>query len=103
MAIKPLYDPGETAERRNQGIIPDLQCEAKMMARIMVNKRVGAVGEQYIVEPFTNVGPDSHCDLYYGWVNIVSKCSQQHLIYGDWTGPEQSSKARCNVVGSTSK
>jgi len=75
----------------------------KKVAQSLVNKGVIAAGVRYKVEPYTNAGPDSLCELCCGWGHITSKCSNHQPKCGYCARLHRSSEHTCNVVGCASK
>ena len=70
----------------------------KKVAKRLVNKGVIVAGVRYNVEPYTNAGPDSLCELCCAWGHLESECSHHQLKCGYCAGPHRSSEHRCNVV-----
>jgi hypothetical protein len=76
--------------------------KGKYVAQRIVSKGVTVAGVRYKVEPYTNAGPDSLCELCCGWGHIESKCNHQPK-YGYCAGPHPSDEHRCNLFGCGSK
>ena len=50
----------------------------------------------------TNKGPDSRCDLCWGWGHMENKCGRKPKC-GFCSGHHWRSDHKCNEVGSTAK
>jgi hypothetical protein len=102
-----LSNPRMMREREQRGEIKASSVvfivRGKKLAQRLVNKGVGAAGVRYKVEPYTNAGPNSFCELCCRCGHIESKCSHPQPKCGYCAGPHRSSKHRCNVVGCASK
>ena len=105
--VRWLSNPRIIREREQRGEINAslvvFIVRGKKVAPRLVNKGVIAAGVRYEVEPYTNAGPVSLCELCCGWGHIESKCSHHQPKCGYCAGPHQSSKHRCNVVRCASK
>jgi len=105
--VRWLSNPRIIREREQRGEIKASSVvfivRGKKVAQTLVNKGLIAAGVQYQVEPYTNAGPDSLCELCCGWGHIESKCSHHQPKCGYCAGPHRSSEHSCNVVGCASR
>jgi len=72
--------------------------KGKKVAQRRVSKEVTAAGVRYMVEPYTNAGPDILGERCCGWGHIECKCNHQRKC-GYCGGLHQTDQHRCNVVG----
>ena len=103
MAIEPRIIRERQQRGEIQASLLVFIVRGKKVAQRLVNKGIIAAGVQYKVEPYTNAGPDSLCELCCGWGHIESKCSHHHPKCGYCAGPHRSRDHRCNVVRCASK
>ena len=72
--VRWLSNPRIIREREQRGEIKASSVvfivRGKNVAQRLVNKGVVAAGVRYIVEPYTNAGPNSVCDRCCGWGHI---------------------------------
>jgi hypothetical protein len=79
--VRWLSNPRTIKEREHRGEITASSVvfmgKVKKVAQRLVSKGVTTAGVRYKVEPYTNPGPDSLCELCCWWGYIESKCNQQ--------------------------
>jgi len=79
--VRWLSNPRTIKEREQRGDIKAssvvFMVKGKKVAQRLVSKGVSAAGVRYKVEPYTNAGPDSLCELCCWWGHIESKCNHQ--------------------------
>jgi hypothetical protein len=78
-----LANPRKIWERRQNGEIAASSVvfvvKGSKAAQGLVNKGIKAAGVWYRVEAYTDKGPDSRCELCYGWEHIENKCGNKPL------------------------
>jgi hypothetical protein len=63
----------------------------------LIKKCIKAAGVWYRVETFTNIGPDSRCDLCCGWGHLETKCGNKPRC-GYCLGNHRTRDHKCNIV-----
>jgi hypothetical protein len=104
--VRWLSNPRTIKEREQRAEIKAssvvFMVKGKKVAQRLVSKGVNAVGVLYKVEPYTNAGPDSLCELCCGWGHTESKCNNPPKC-SYCAGPHRLDEHRCNIVGCGSK
>jgi len=104
--IRWLANPCTIRERRQKGEIAASSVvfvvKRSKMAQSLVKKGIKVAGAWYRVETYTNMGPDSRCELCCGWGHIENKCGSKPQC-GYSSGHHRTSDHTCNVVGWTAK
>jgi hypothetical protein len=99
-----LVKPCTSSERRQNGEIAAslvvFIVKGRTVAQSMIKKGIQAAGVWYRFEMYTNVGPDSRCELCCSWGHIENKYSS-NLVCGSWSSHHRTSDHKCNVVGTT--
>jgi len=77
--VRWLTNPRTGKERRQTGGIAAslvvVVVKRNKVAQHLVKKGIKVTGEWYRVETYTKAGPDSRCELCFGWGHIGNKCS----------------------------
>ena len=104
--VRWLANPCTIGERRQNGEIAASSVvfvvKGSKAAQGLVRKGIKAAGVWYQVEMYTNVGPDSKCELCCGWGHIENNCSSKPTC-GYCSGHHRTNHHKCNVVGCTVK
>jgi len=102
--VRWLANPSTIRERRQNGEITESSVvfvvTGNKVPQSIIKKGMKVAGVWYRVEAFTNVGPDSRCELCCGWGHIENKCGNKPKS-GYCSGIHRTIDHKCNVVGCT--
>jgi len=104
--VRWLANPRTIRERRQTGEIAAssvvFDVNGSKVAQGLIEKGIKVTGVWYRVEPYTNTGLDSRCELCCGWGHIENKFSNKPTC-GYCSGHHRRSDHKGNVVGCTVK